>query len=104
MEIKNNVVGWFEIPVVNMDRTIKFYESIFDLKITRQKMDSIDMGWFPWKRDGLGAPGSLVYAPEHYKPSSDGALVYFTAHSGDLNSEISHVEKAGGKVLQKKQR
>jgi predicted enzyme related to lactoylglutathione lyase len=104
MEMKNNVVGWFEIPVTDMDRAIKFYESVFDFKIERQKMDSIDMGWFPWKQDGLGSPGSLVFAPFHYKPSSDGALVYFTAHSGDLNNELSRVEKAGGKVLQNKKK
>jgi predicted enzyme related to lactoylglutathione lyase len=28
--------------------------------------------------------------------------VYFTAHSGDLKNELSRVEVAGGKVLQKK--
>ena len=26
MEQKNNVVGWFEIPVINMERAIRFYE------------------------------------------------------------------------------
>jgi predicted enzyme related to lactoylglutathione lyase len=102
MDIKNNVVGWFEIPVTNMNRAIKFYESVFDFKIERQKMNSIDMGWFPWKQDGLGSTGSLVFAPEYYKPSSEGTLVYFTTHSGDLNNELSRVEKAGGKVLQNK--
>ena len=31
-----------------------------------------------------------------------GGLVYFTAHSGDLDNELSRVEAAGGRVLQKK--
>ena len=53
--MKNNVVGWFEIPVAEMDRAIKFYEMVFEFKIDRQKMDSIDMGWFPWEDQGLGA-------------------------------------------------
>jgi predicted enzyme related to lactoylglutathione lyase len=102
VDIKNNVVGWFEIPVIDMSRAIKFYESVFGFKIERNKMDSIDMGWFPWKQDGLGSPGSLVFAPEYYEPSSEGTLVYFTAPSGDPENELSRVEKAGGKVLKKK--
>ena len=102
MDIKNNAVGWFEIPVTNMERAIKFYESVLGLNLQREKMDSIDMAWFPWLQDGTGAAGSLVYAPDFYKPSLDGTLVYLTAHSGNLENELSRVEKAGGKILQKK--
>jgi predicted enzyme related to lactoylglutathione lyase len=46
--------------------------------------------------------GSLVDNQEFYKPSTDGVLVYFTAHSGDLANELAKVETAGGKVLQQK--
>lgn len=96
--MKNNVVGWFEVPVTNMERAIKFYETVFDFKLERHQMGPLDMAWFPWKEDGLGAPGSLV-KNENYKPSTDGTLVYFTAHSGDLANELARVESAGGKVL-----
>ena len=100
--MQNNVVGWFELPVMDMERAIRFYESVFEFKISRNKVDSLDMGWFPWLEDKPGTPGSLVCNPEHYKPSNDGVLVYFTAHSGDLANELSRVEKAGGKVIQGK--
>ena len=43
-----------------------------------------------------------MHFPAAYKPSTDGVLVYFTAHSGDLANELSRVENAGGKVLQGK--
>lgn len=99
---QNNAVGWFEIPVANMERAIKFYETVFEIKLDRHQMGPLDMAWFVWVQGGNGAPGSLVYHAEYYKPSSDGTLVYFTAHSGDLNNELSRVEKAGGKVLQPK--
>jgi predicted enzyme related to lactoylglutathione lyase len=26
--MKTNPVGWFEIPVLNMDRAVRFYESV----------------------------------------------------------------------------
>ena len=101
--MKRNVVGWFELPVADMDRAISFYETVFDFKITRNAMGPLDMGWVPWTDgDGPGSAGSLVYHEEYYKPSTDGALIYFTAHSGDLNNELSRVESAGGQVIQGK--
>jgi predicted enzyme related to lactoylglutathione lyase len=102
MEPTHNVVGWFEIPVSNMARAVKFYETLFGFKLQRQTMGEFDMAWFPWLQTGTGSPGSLVYSPEHYTPSDKGALVYFTAFSGDLNNELGRVEKAGGKVLRQK--
>ena len=101
--MKNNVVGWFEIPVSDMDRAIKFYEAVFEFKIDRQTMDSVDMGWFPWADEGTGAGGSLVLAEnDFYKPSAEGTIVYFTAESGDLQNELSRVISAGGKILVEK--
>jgi hypothetical protein len=97
--MKNNAVGWFEMPVDDMERAIGFYEKVFGFKLERHKMGNIDMAWFPYVPEGLGSGGSLVYAPDHYKPSKDGVLVYFTAHSGDLSNELSRVSEAGGNVL-----
>jgi predicted enzyme related to lactoylglutathione lyase len=102
MEQKNNAVGWFEIPVSDMERAVKFYETLFYTRLQRQKMGPLDMAWFPWIETGPGAAGSLVFAPDYYKPSGNGTLVYFTANSGDLSTELSRVEPAGGKVLQGK--
>ena len=99
MEMKNNVVGWFEIPVHDMDRAIQFYQTVFGFMLQRQTMGALDMAWFPFIPTGLGAAGSLVRHLDFYKPSTEGTLVYFTAHSGDLSQELSRVEAAGGKVL-----
>ena len=100
--MKNNVVGWFEIPVKKMERAISFYEKVFDLKLDRHKMGPLEMAWFPWLEDKPGSPGTLVYHPEYYKPSVDGVLIYLTAHSGDLSNELLKVEAVGGKILQPK--
>lgn len=100
--MKNNVVGWFEIPVSDMGRAISFYETVLDLKIQRNQMGPLDMGWFSWKEDGLGSPGSLVYNEDFYQPSENGVLIYLTAHSGDLDNELARVETVGGKVIQPK--
>lgn len=100
--MKNNMVGWFEVPVTNMERAIAFYEKVFELKLERHPMGELDMAWFPWTEEGTGSPGSLIRYKDAYKPSTDGVLVYFTAHSGDLANELSRIEAAGGQVLQGK--
>lgn len=95
----HNVVGWFEIPVVDMERAIKFYTVVFGHELSRNTMGPLDMAWFPEVPGTDGSPGGLVSHPDFYKPSTDGTLVYFTAFSGDCAIELSRVEDAGGKVL-----
>ncbi len=99
MTPNKNPVGWFEIPVLDMDRAMKFYETVLDIKLDRHQMGPLDMAWFPPVPEGMGAMGSLVKNAEFYKPSQEGVLVYFTAFSGDLSNELSRVEAAGGKIL-----
>jgi uncharacterized protein len=102
MEIGHNVVGWFEIPVENMERAIKFYEAVFGFELSSNKMGSLDMAWFPWIEKGMGSAGSLVHSPGNYKPSSDGVLIYFTAFSGDVSIELERAKQNGGQILMEK--
>lgn len=99
MEMQRNPVGWFEIPVEDMGRAMRFYEAVFGFALERHKMGPLDMAWFPILDGKMGSPGALVRNKEFYKPSKDGALLYFTAHSGDLSDELSKVEEAGGHVV-----
>lgn len=94
-----NVVGWFEIPVADMERAIKFYETVFGFKLERHQMGPLDMAWFPQVQDGIGSMGSLVHNEEFYKPSADGTLVYFTSQAGDVNVELGRIEEAGGQIV-----
>ncbi len=100
-EERGNAVGWFEIPVVDMERAMKFYETVLEVKLSRNQVGEIDMAWFQML-EGKGAAGSLVFHKEWYKPSENGVLVYFTAYSGDLDHELARVEAAGGKILMPK--
>ena len=100
-ELIRNVVGWFEIPVTDMKRAIKFYKDVLGHELSHQNMGDLEMALFPFA-DVAGTPGSLVKHHEFYKPSADGTLIYFTSPSGDLGNELAKVESAGGKVLMKK--
>ncbi|WP_103072654.1 VOC family protein [Aquimarina sediminis] len=94
------MVAWFEIPVIDISRAKVFYEKVFEIKISLQNLEGVQMGWFPNQKQVGVATGTLIYAGEHYKPSTDGILVYFSCN--DVANEISRVEAAGGKILSDK--
>ncbi len=95
--MKSVTVGWFEIPVNDMDRAIAFYETVFDCKLNKQVMGDFQMAWFPFSQNGKGAEGSLVYHKEFYETSGHaGTLIYFSCE--DCEVELARVEKAGGKI------
>jgi predicted enzyme related to lactoylglutathione lyase len=90
-------VGWFEIPVRDMDRAITFYENVFGCKLSKQVMGDFQMAWFP-NSEGNGAPGSLVFHEKFYAPSEmAGPLIYL--NSEDCSKELSLIPDFGGKIL-----
>lgn len=95
------MVGWFEIPVTDMQRAKTFYEAVFGIQIEIHQMGELEMGWFPFVSEGPGAGGSLVRHEEFYHPSdSHGTLVYINCP--DVKDSLERVLKAGGNVLQEK--
>ena len=97
--MKHNMVVWFEIPVSDMDRAKKFYETVLKIKIEIVDLGGLLMGWFPDLGKANGARGTLI-KQESYIPSQEGTLVYFGCD--DLQNELNRVEKAGGKIYQPK--
>ncbi len=98
--MEHNMVGWFEIPVTNMDRAKKFYNSAFEIEIQVQDFGGVLMGWFPWAEGKTGASGSLVQHEEYIPSISHGVLVYFS--SEDVAVTLARIIDAGGEVLQEK--
>lgn len=98
------MISWFEIPVTDMDRAKKFYETVFKVEVSIQDFGGVLMGWFPPAEDitAPGISGSLVKQKDYIPSATHGALVYFNSQSGDINDELSRIEAAGGKILQDK--
>ncbi len=93
------MVGWFEIPVHDMDRAKLFYESVFNVDIAIHDFGGMLMGWFPFDEKKPGATGTLI-KQESYVPSQEGTLVYFM--SKDVQQELDRIEDAGGIIYQPK--
>lgn len=102
-----SIINWFEIPVIDMERAKKFYETIFEFEITVDEMDEALMGFFPCvcdcdcendeDCDCEGVNGALIKHPQ-LKPSADGTTIYFDGGE-DLQNILNKVEAAGGKIL-----
>lgn len=93
------MVGWFEIPVSDMERAKTFYETVFQVKIDIHNFGGLLMGWFPFVEGKEGASGTLI-KQDTYIPSAEGTLVYFM--SDNVQHELDRVEGAGGKIYQPK--
>lgn len=93
------MVVWFEIPVSDMERAKKFYETVFKIDINIVDFGGLLMGWFPDQGEVNGARGTLI-KQESYIPSQEGTLVYFGCD--DVQNELDRVKKAGGKIYQPK--
>ena len=97
--VKTHVANWFEIPVKDLDRAIKFYEKVFDVKLSPEEMGGMKMALFPFTQDAPGAAGSLIKG-ESYEPSHAGTVVYFSVE--DISETLRRINANGGKTLMPK--
>ena len=55
-----NPVGWFDINVANLDRAKKFYETVFNLKLTDAPIEWGKQSFFPFSPESHDISGALV--------------------------------------------
>ena len=99
MAKQGNPVNWFEIPVRDLDRARRFYETVFGLQLSLTAMGPLEMAWFPMAQGAAGATGTLVKS-EGYTPSHAGALVYFSV--ADIKGTLARIDANGGRTLMPK--
>ncbi|MEZ4670883.1 MAG: VOC family protein [Anaerolineae bacterium] len=93
-------LNWFEIPVANMDRAVKFYGEVFKQEIQVFRADDTrTVALMPpgaGKVDGIEPQGTLLQVAG-FEPSTSGSVIYFDPQK-ELESMLKRVEAAGGKV------
>ena len=92
----NNPFVYVEIPVNDMQRAIRFYETVFEIKLTTTIIDNIEMALFPFDEGKSGITGALAKG-EIYKPTIDGVLIYL--HTDDIDLRLERVIELGGEIL-----
>ena len=94
-----NAVNWFEIPVVNFERAVAFYEKILATRLTLDSsFPGMRMAIFPCREPGVG--GCLL-AFEQARPHADGVRIYLNG-GDDLAPVLDRVVAAGGQIVMAK--
>ena len=101
---ETNAITWFEIPVTDMNRAKKFYETIFDMEMKTQYMEETneELTFFPFKPDIIratsGRVSGVLVKNDRVKPSDHGTMVYLNANPV-IQKILDKIEPAGGKVI-----
>lgn len=100
MDATTNALNWFEIPALNIERSKKFYETIFNIEMTIMEMGDEKLAMFPFAPGSGKLSGAIATGPYH-KPSTEGTFVYLNANPA-MDNVLAKVEQAGGKIVQPK--
>lgn len=92
-----NYVSWFEIPAINFQQAVDFYNHIYGIDMQKNTNGNHAMAFFP-ANSGIG--GAIVAGPGS-TPSATGPLLYLNGGE-DLNHILSKVAEAGGRVVMPK--
>lgn len=100
--MKDNLHFLFEIPVKMMERAVRFYESVFNIKLSRQMLDfptgSVDLACFPDADGQSGRNGALVVQPKGVVSPGD-VMLHLDSRMSDIDQELARVEKEGGVII-----
>jgi len=91
-----NIGTYFEIPVNDLDRAMKFYTAVFECEFVLESIHGNQMAFFPFYAGKAGVTGGLAKG-ESYKPSLNGSLVYLG--SPNIDETLRKVHLAGGETL-----
>lgn len=99
---QTNIVTWFEIPVSDIDRAKKFYETILDIEMVRRADGNDEALFFPFNPDVIQATSGRVTGvlskTNGNSPSGNGTVVYINA-SPSIQTVLDKAEQAGGKII-----
>jgi uncharacterized protein len=91
-----NQVVWVDIPVLNIDRAMRFYSAILGSAVKMQEYPGMTMALLP----GTDADVTgCLFTRDDERPCDRGPLIYLNAQ-GRLDQAIAAVEPNGGKVIQ----
>lgn len=95
-KMKINSVVYFEIPVNNIERAIRFYKNVFGFHFEHTNIDHNEMALFPFSEKTGGISGALAKG-EIYKPTNDGVLIYFG--TDNIDETLKRAVDNGARIL-----
>ena len=96
-----NQVVWFDLPVTELDRAIRFYSAVLGDTVRKEHAPGMTFAVLPHKENEVSGCLTPGCEGNENKPSAQGPLLYFNCQ-GRLDAAIAAVVPNGGKVLQPK--
>ena len=94
-----NTVVWFDMPVQDLDRSIRFYSAVLGAPIQKQQFSGMSFAVLPHEEAGVSGCLTPKREGDDNKPSDRGPLLYLNCQ-GRLDEATAAVTPNGGKVLQ----
>ena len=105
IDSETNVLTWFEIPVLDIQRAKTFYETILNIEMVIRADGNDEAVFFPYNPAVIQATSGRVTGvlskSTGNSPSVTGTLVYINA-SPDIQDVLDRVQQAGGKIMMPK--
>jgi len=87
-------LAWFDVPVLDLDRAIRFYAAVLGAPVTKEQTGSKALGMLPTPAGGQ--MGCLVPGSQS-QPSEHGILVWFNV-TGRLRAAVAAATQHGGRI------
>jgi predicted enzyme related to lactoylglutathione lyase len=96
MDMLNPIVtNWFEIPVREMDRAIRFYDAALGTSLKREPFGGMELAVFPY--DTAHHVTGALMKQDQCEPSMHGSTVYLSV--ADVAQTLERIQAAGGSVI-----
>jgi len=91
-----NAISWFEIPVADLDRAQRFYETVLAQPLRREDFDGETLALLPFERP---APGGCLQAGANASAAPASGIRIYLECGPDIDAVLRRVETAGGQVV-----
>ena len=102
--MSSDTLCWTDIPVTNLDRSVKFYSAVLGKEVKQLSEGGSDYGLLP--HEEKNASGCLCVRSDSggvdNTPSANGPLIYLLVE-GRLDEAVEAARQNGGKVLRARQ-
>jgi predicted enzyme related to lactoylglutathione lyase len=102
--VSADTLCWTDIPVTNLDRSIKFYSAVLGREVRKLSESGMQYGLLPHEEQN--ASGCLCVRSDSggidNSPSANGPLIYLLVE-GRLDEAVEAARANGGKVLRARQ-
>ena len=98
-----NAISWFEIPVTDIERAQRFYESLLDRQLHRElfPMGGQDYVLAIFAAPNDGVKGCLQSGGDTPSASTQGTLVYLDC-SPSIDATLARAQQLGARLLKPK--